>query len=57
MKLWQIKVPNIELKEVGCFKYLGSAVTRDDYCTREIKMIIVMIKEAVNKNYHSVQAS
>ena len=30
----QIKVNN-ELKEVDHFKYLGSVLTRDGYCTRE----------------------
>jgi hypothetical protein len=33
-------------------KYLGSVLTRDGYCTREIKMRIA--KEAFNrKKYHS----
>ena len=36
----QIKVNNRELKEVDHFKYLGSVLTRDGYCTREIKMRI-----------------
>ena len=31
----QIKVNNIELKEVDHFKYLGSVLTRDGYCTRK----------------------
>ena len=34
----QIKVGNGELKEVNHFKYLGSLLTRDGYCTREKKM-------------------
>ena len=29
---------NRELKEVDHFKYLGSLLTRDGYCTREKKM-------------------
>ena len=43
----QIKVNNRELKEVYHFKYLGSVLTRDGYCTREIKMGIA--KEAFNR--------
>ena len=39
---------NRELKEVDHFKYLGSLLTRDSYCTREIKMRIAMTKEAFN---------
>ena len=31
-------------------KYLGSVLTRDSYCTREIKMRIVIAKEAFNRN-------
>ena len=38
----QIKVNNRELKEVDHFKYLGSVLTRDGYCTREIKMRIAI---------------
>ena len=30
----QIIVNNRELKEVDHFKYLGSVLTRDGYCTR-----------------------
>ena len=45
----QIKVNNRELKEVDHFKYLGSVLTRDGYCTREIKMRIAIAKEAFNK--------
>ena len=45
----QIKVNNRELKEVHNFKYLGSVLTRDGYCTREIKMRIVITKEAFNR--------
>ena len=43
----RIKVGNGELKEVDHFKYLGSVLTRDGYCTREIKMRIA--KEAFNR--------
>ena len=34
----RIKVNNRELKEIDHFKYRGSVLTRDGYCTREIKM-------------------
>jgi Reverse transcriptase (RNA-dependent DNA polymerase). len=49
----QIKVNNRELKEVDPFKYLGSVLTSDGYCTREIKMRIAIAKEAFNKKRHS----
>jgi hypothetical protein len=39
----QSKVNNRELKEVG------SVLTRDGYCTREIKMRIAIAKEAFNR--------
>ena len=42
----QIKVNN---REVDHFKYLGSVLTRDGYCTREIKMRIAIAKEAFNR--------
>ena len=45
----QIKVNNREIKEVDEFKYLGSVLTRDGYCTREIKTRTVTAKEAFNK--------
>jgi hypothetical protein len=32
----RIRVGNIEPKAVYHFKYLGSLLTRDGYCTREI---------------------
>ena len=41
----RIKVNNRELKKVDHFKYLGSVLTRDGYCTREIKMRIAIAKE------------
>ena len=47
----QIKI-NRELNEVEYFKYLGSALTRDGYCTREIKLRIAIAKEAT-ENCHS----
>ena len=45
----QIKVNNRELKEVDHFKYLGSVLTGDGYCTREIKMGISTAEEAFNR--------
>ena len=48
-ELLQIKVGNMELKEVGRFKYLGSVLTRDDYGTREIKMRIAIDKEEFDR--------
>ena len=45
----QIKVNNGELKEIDHFKYLGSVLTRDGYCTREIKKRIAISKEAFNR--------
>ena len=43
------KVNNRELEEVDHFKCLGSVLTRDGYCTREIKMRIAIAKEAFGK--------
>ena len=31
------------------FKYLGSVLTRDGYCTKKIKMRIIIAKEAINR--------
>ena len=45
----KIKVNNRELKEVDHFKKFGSVLTRDGYCTREIKMRIAIAKEAFNR--------
>ena len=45
----QIKVNNREQKGVDHFKYLGSVLTRDGYCTREIEMRIVIAKESFNR--------
>ena len=36
-------------KDLDHFKYLGSVLTRDGYCTSEIKMWIVIAKEAFNR--------
>ena len=43
-KSLHVKINNRELKEVDHFKYLGGVLTRYGYCTREIKMIIPMVK-------------
>ena len=45
----QIKVNNWELKEVDHFKYFGSVIIREGYCTRELKMRIAIAKEAFNR--------
>ena len=45
----QIKVNNRELKDVDHFKCLGSVLTRDGSCTREIQMKIAIAKEAFNR--------
>jgi hypothetical protein len=41
------------VKEVDHLKYPESVLTRDDYCTREIKMRIAIAKEAFNRKSHS----
>jgi len=38
-----------KLENVECFKYLGSMLTNDGRCTREIKSRIAMAKAAFNK--------
>ena len=45
----QIKVNNKELEEVDHFKYLGSVLIIDGYCTREINLRIAIAKEAFNR--------
>jgi hypothetical protein len=45
----RIKVGNRKLKEVDHFKYLGSVLTSNDYCTREIKVRIAIAKESFNR--------
>ena len=51
----RIKVGNRELKEVDPFKHLGTVLTRDGYCTREMKMKIEMplSKKHLTEKYHS----
>ena len=53
----QIKINNRELKEVDHFKYFGSVLTRDGYCTREIKMRIAIAKEAFKRKISLLGAS
>ena len=48
-EILQIKVNTRELKKVDHFKRLGKVLTGDGYCTREIKMRIVIAKEAFNR--------
>jgi len=38
-----------QLENVECFKYLGSMLTNDGRCTREIKSKIAMAKAAFSK--------
>ena len=38
-----------QLENVECFKYLGSMLTNDGRCTREIKPRIAMAKAAISK--------
>jgi hypothetical protein len=44
-QLFWITVGNRTLKEVVHFKYLGNVLTRDGYCTWEIKIRIAIAKE------------
>ena len=44
-----IMIDQKQLENVECFKYLGSMLTNDGRCTREIKSRISMAKAAFNK--------
>ena len=44
-----IMIDQKQLKNVECFKYLGSILTNDGRCTCEIKFRIAMAKAAFNK--------
>jgi len=44
-----IFLPLDQLENVECFKYLGSMLTNDGRCTREIKSWIAMAKTAFSK--------
>jgi hypothetical protein len=42
-------IPNQQLENVDYFNYLGSRITNDARCTRQIKSRIAMAKAAFNK--------
>jgi len=44
-----IKVQNMELEQVTEFRYLGSTITENGRCSKEIQKRIAMAKEAFNK--------
>ena len=44
-----LEAGNRELQDVDNVKYLGSLLTRDGYCTVEIKMRISIATEAFNR--------
>jgi len=44
-----IMIDQKQLENVECFKYLGSLLTNDGRCTREIKSKIAMAKAALSK--------
>ena len=44
-----IMIDQKQLENVECFKYLGSLLTYDGRCTREIKSRIAMVKAAFSK--------
>ena len=44
-----IMIDQKQLEDVECFKYLGSMLTSDGRCTREIKSRIAMAKAAFSK--------
>ena len=44
-----IMIDQKQLENVECFKYLGTILTNDGRCTREIKSRIAMAKAAFNK--------
>jgi len=44
-----ITIEQKQLENVKCFKYLGSMLTEDGRCTREIKSRISMANAAFNK--------
>jgi hypothetical protein len=45
----KIMIDQKQLENVEYFKYLGSMITNDARCTREIKYRIAMAKAAFNK--------
>ena len=46
--LFKIKVNGQNLEQVGQFKYLGSMITEDMRCQKEVSIRIAMGKEAFN---------
>ena len=46
-----------QLESVECFKYLGSMLTNDGRCTREIKSRIAMEKAAFSKKKNALFTS
>jgi hypothetical protein len=44
-----IMIGQKQMENVECFKYLGSILTNDGRCTREIKSRIAMAKATFNK--------
>ena len=44
-----IMIDQKQLENVECFKYLGSMLTNDGRCTREIKSMITMAKAAFSQ--------
>jgi hypothetical protein len=45
----KVKIDQKQLENVEYFNYLGSMITNDARCTREIKSRIAMAKAALNK--------
>jgi hypothetical protein len=45
----KIMIDQKQLENMECFNYLGSMITNDARCTREIKSRIAMAKAALNK--------
>jgi hypothetical protein len=45
----KIMIDQMQLENVKYFNYLGSMITNDARCTREIKSRIAMAKSALNK--------
>ena len=52
-----IMIDQKQLKNVKCFKYLGSMLTDDGRCTCEIKSRIAMAKAAFNKKKNLLPAN
>jgi hypothetical protein len=48
----EVVIDQKQLENVECFKYLGSMITNDARCTREIKSRIDMAKAAFSRKIH-----